>query len=137
MEKETLTSVWIMHHRNAGQNMQHVLQISPTTSRGGGGGREKVMIAWFSGVSWSNGYGIGLRRQGSGVEVPPANSFSWQILKKKWKKQRKYMSLFLYVQLQYEVFPVSPPFLIYQGNTLSLPDVVTSQDNFVTACKRL
>ena len=31
-------------------------------------------------MPWSNGYGIGLQRQGSGIQVPPADSFSRQIL---------------------------------------------------------
>ena len=35
--------------------------------------KEKIII--FSGASWSNGYGIRQRRQVSGAQLPPLDSF--------------------------------------------------------------
>ena len=46
------------------------------------------------------------------------------------------MSVLLYVHLKNYVFPISLPFPLHQGNTLSLPNVVTSLVNFLTAYKR-
>ena len=43
-----------------------------------------------SGALWSNGYSIGLRRQGSMVQVPPADSLSRQIFKKEEKEAEKH-----------------------------------------------
>ena len=47
------------------------------------------------------------------------------------------MFVLLYVHLKNDVFSISFPFPLYQGNTLSLTNVVTSLVDFLTACKRL
>ena len=41
----------------------------------------------------SNGYGIRLQRQGSEVQVPPADSFSWQIFEKEEEEAEKQNAL--------------------------------------------
>ena len=46
-----------------------------------------------------------------------------------------YLSVLLCVHLKNDVFPISPP--LYQGNTLSLTNVVTYPHCFLTAYKRL
>ena len=46
-------------------------------------------------------------------------------------------SVILYLHLKNYVFPISLPFPLYQGNTLSLTNVVTSLVDLVTACKKL
>ena len=43
----------------------------------------------------------------------------------------------LYVHLKIDVFPISFPFPLYQGNTLSLSNCFTLLVNFLTVCKSL
>ena len=47
------------------------------------------------------------------------------------------MSVLLCVHLKNDVFPISLPSPLYQGNTLSLTNTLTPLVNFLTACKRL
>ena len=47
----------------------------------------------YCGASWSNGYGIELRQQGSGVHVPPKDSFSLQIFFKEEEEAEKQNAL--------------------------------------------
>ena len=46
-----------------------------------------------------------------------------------------YMFVLLYVNLKNDVFPILHPFPLNQGNTLSIPNVVTSLVNFLTTYK--
>ena len=41
----------------------------------------------------SNGYGIQLGRQGSGVQIPPPDSFSWRIFEKEEEEAEKQKAL--------------------------------------------
>ena len=49
-------------------------------------GVKEFLTLW---VSRSNGYGIGLQRQAWGVQVPPADSFSWQIFETEEEEAEK------------------------------------------------
>ena len=49
----------------------------------------------------------------------------------------KYFVYVFYVHLKNDVFSISLPFPLFQGNTLSLPNFDSSLVNFVTAYKRL
>ena len=51
--------------------------------------------------------------------------------------KRVYLSVLLYVHLKTDVLPISPPFPLYQGNTLSLTNALTYHVDFLTAYKRL
>ena len=60
-----------------------------------------------------------------------------KLLFESWSSFQKY-NLKLKPDIKTAVFPISLPFPLYTGNnTLSLPNVITSIVNFVTACKRL
>ena len=48
----------------------------------------------------------------------------------------KHMSVLPYVHLKNDLFSISLSFPLYQGNTLSLPNVVTFLFDFLTAYKR-
>ena len=52
-------------------------------------------------------------------------------------RNTSYMSVLLYLHLKNDVFLISLLLPLYQGSTLSLPNVVTSLVNFLTACKRV
>ena len=47
------------------------------------------------------------------------------------------MTVILCVQMKNDVFPISLPSPLHQGNTLSLTNAITSLVDFLTACKRL